>query len=109
MTRHIKKGDMVEVIAGEAKGKTGRILRVIPGKNGVVIEGLNRRYKHVRPSQKHPQGGRIQIEQPIHMSNVLPVSTKTSRGIRVRFETDSKGVKKRVGVDGTEIGIVVKK
>ena len=108
MTRHIKKGDMVEVIVGEAKGSTGRILRVIPRKNSVVIEGLNRRYKHVRPSQKHPRGGRIQIEQPIHMSNVLPVSTKTSRGIRVRFETDSKGVKKRVGVDGTEIGIVVK-
>ena len=109
MARHIKKGDMVEVIAGEAKGNTGRVLRVIPDKSRVVIEGLNRRYKHVRPSQKHPQGGRIQVEQPIHISNVLPVSTKTSKGIRVRFETDGKGVKKRIGVDGTEIGIVVKK
>ena len=109
MARHIKKGDMVEVVAGEDKGSTGRALRVVPRKSCVVIEGLNRRYKHVRPSQKHPQGGRIQIEQPIHMSNVLPVSTKTSKGTRVRFETDSKGLKKRVGVDGTEIGIVVKK
>ena len=109
MARHIKKGDMVEVIAGEAKGNTGRVLRVIPDKSRVVIEGLNRRYKHVRPSQKHPQGGRIQVEQPIHISNVLPVSTKTSKGIGVRFETDGKGVKKRIGVDGTEIGIVVKK
>ena len=108
MARHIKKGDMVEIVAGEAKGSTGRILRVIPRKNSVVIEGLNRRYKHVRPSQKHPQGGRIQVEQPIHMSNVLPVSTKTSKGTRVRFETDGKGLKNRVSVDGTEIGIVVK-
>ncbi len=109
MARHVKKGDMVEVIAGEDKGKTGRILRLNPDKSCVVIEGLNRRYKHVRPSQKHPQGGRIQVEQPIHLSNILPVSTKTSKGTRVRFETDKKGVKKRVSVDGTEIGIVVKK
>ena len=109
MARHIKKGDMVEVIAGEEKGKTGKILRINPGKSRVVIEGLNRRYKHVRPSQKHPQGGRIQVEQPIHLSNILPVSTKSSKGTRVHFETDKKGVKKRVGVDGTEIGIVVKK
>ena len=109
MARHIKKGDMIEVIAGEAKGSTGKVLRVDPGKNRVVVEGLNRKYKHVRPSQKHPQGGRIQVERPIHISNVLPVSTKTSKGTRVRFETDSKGVKRRVGVDGTEIGIVVKK
>ena len=109
MARHIKKGDMIEVVAGADKGSTGRILRVIPCKNSVVIEGLNRRYKHVRPSQKHPQGGRIQVEQPIHMSNVLPVSTKTSKGTRVRFKTDSKGLKKRISVDGTEIGTVVKK
>ena len=109
MARHIKKGDMVEVVTGNDKGSTGRILRVIPRKSRVVIEGLNRRYKHVRPSQKHPQGGRIQVEQPIHISNVLPVSTKTSKGTRVRFETDGKGVKKRVSIDGTEIGIVVKK
>lgn len=109
MARHVKKGDMVEVIAGEEKGKTGRILRLNPDKNCVVIEGLNRRYKHVRPSQKHPQGGRIQVEQPIHFSNVLPLSTKTSKGTRVHFETNEKGVKKKIGVDGTEIGIVVRK
>ena len=109
MARHVKKGDMVEVVSGEAKGSSGRVLRVIPEKNRIVVEGLNRRYKHVRPSQKHPQGGRIQVEQPIHISNVLPVNTKTSKGTRVRFETDGKGVKKRVGVDGTEIGIVVRK
>jgi len=108
MARHIKKGDTVEVVAGEHKGVTGRVMRVITAKNRVVVEGVNRRYKHVRPSRQNPQGGRVQVEQPIHISNVLPVNTKSSKGSRVRFVTDSKGVKRRVSLDGTEIGVLKK-
>jgi large subunit ribosomal protein L24 len=108
MARHIKKGDMVEVIAGEDKGTVGRVIRVIPSKNRVVIEGVSRCHKHVKPSRKYPQGGRIQIEQPVHISNVLPVNPKSSRGTRVRFAIGKKGEKKRVSVDGTEIGVVRK-
>ncbi len=74
MSAHIKKGDTVEVIAGDSKGSTGRVMKVIPAKRRVVVEGLNLAYKHVRPSQRNPQGGRIRIEQPIHISNVLPVN-----------------------------------
>ena len=77
MARHIKKGDMVEVIAGAQKGTTGKIMRVITSKDRVI-------------------------------SNVLPLNPKTSKGTRVRFTTDSKGVKKRVAVDGSEIGILRK-
>lgn len=108
MAKHVKKGDMVEVITGEHKGTAGRVMRVIPSKNRVVVEGVNRRYKHVRPSRKYPQGGRIQIEQPVHISNVLPINPKTSKGTRVKFATDEKGGKKRLGIDGTEIGVVKK-
>ncbi len=108
MAKHIRKGDMVEVIAGAHKGTTGKVMRVMLSKNRVIVEGVNRRYKHVKPSQKYPQGGRIQIEQSVHMSNILPLNPKTSEGTRVRFTTDKKGVKKRVAVDGAEIGILRK-
>jgi large subunit ribosomal protein L24 len=108
MASHVKKGDMVEVIAGDNKGKTGKVMKVIKDTDRVVVEKLNLAFKHVRPSQKSPQGGRIRVEQPIHMSNVLPVSSKSGKGSRVRFTTDSKGVKKRVAVDGSEISVVSK-
>lgn len=108
MAANIKKNDMVEIISGESKGSVGRVLRINREKNQVVVEGQNRKLKHVRPSQKNPQGGRIEVEQPIHISNVLPVNPKTNKGSRVRFEIDKKGVKKRVAVDGSEIGIVKK-
>ncbi len=106
MALHIKKGDMVEVIAGDYKGATGRVLRVIPEENKVVVRGQNTAKKHVRPSRRSPQGGRISVEQPIHISNVLPVNPKSSKGSRVRFQVGSDGNKKRVATDGTEIGTV---
>jgi large subunit ribosomal protein L24 len=108
MALHIKKGDMVEIIAGDHKGATGRVLRVIPEKNKVVVQGHNIAKKHVRPSRKNPQGGRINVEQPIHVSNVLPLNTKTSRGSRVRYRQREDGSKRRLATDGTEIGIVKK-
>ena len=108
MARHIKKGDTVEIKAGVNKGATGKVMRVMPDKRRVLISGINLAYKHVRPTQKNPQGGRIRIERPIHISNVLPVNPKNSSGSRVHFETDAKGNKKRVATDGTEIGVVTK-
>ncbi len=108
MARHVKKGDTVEIKTGVNKGATGKVMRVIPAKDRVLVEGVNLAYKHVRPTQKNPQGGRIRIERPIHMSNVQPVNPKSSAGSRVRFKTDAKGNKKRVAVDGTEIGVVTK-
>ena len=108
MASKVKKGEMVQIIAGEHKGGIGKVLRVVPDKNQVVVEGQNRAKKHVRPSKKNPQGGRIEIEQPLHISNVLPVNPKSNKGSRVRFETDKKGAKRRIALDGTEIGIVKK-
>ena len=73
---HIRKDDQVEVIAGDDKGtstdrKIAKVLRVLPERNKIVVEGVNRVYKHLRPSQKNPQGGRLSKEMPIDVSNVL--------------------------------------
>jgi large subunit ribosomal protein L24 len=106
MARNVKKGDLVQIISGNYKGATGKVLRVIPDTNKVVIEGCNRKYRHVRPSRKYPQGGRVQIEQPVHISNVLPVNPKSSTATRVRYEKGKDGSKKRLAVDGTEIGVI---
>jgi large subunit ribosomal protein L24 len=106
MALHVKKGDIVEIIAGDHKGATGKVLRVIREKNRVVVQGHNIAKKHVRPSRKNPQGGRINVEQPIHISNVLPVNPKSSKGSRVRFEVGQDGGKKRIASDGSEIGVV---
>lgn len=108
MALHVKKGDTVEIISGDQKGSTGKVMRVFPDTQRVLVEGLNLVHKHVRPSQKNPQGGRIRVEKPIHISNVLPVSPKSSKASRVKYEVSAKGEKKRVAVDGGVIGVVKK-
>ncbi len=109
MARHIKTGDTVVVIAGRDKGKTGRVLRILADKERVVVEGVNRVWKHVRPSQRNPQGGRIQKDAPIHISNVMPSDPgAASRGTRVRMQVID-GQKHRVAVkSGTDLGRVGK-
>ncbi len=106
MALHVKKNDTVEIIAGDHKGATGRVLRVMRDKRKVVVQGHNLAQKHVRPSRRNPQGGRITVEQPIDISNVLVVSTKSNKGMRVRYQVESDGTKKRVALDGTEINVV---
>lgn len=107
MAFHVKRGDMVQIIAGDHKGATGRVLHVYPEKQSVIVQGQNIAKRHVRPSRRNPQGGRISVEQPIHISNVLPLNPKSGRGSRVRYDLDG-GTKKRVALDGTEIGTVRK-
>jgi large subunit ribosomal protein L24 len=109
MAQHIKKNDTVQIIAGDDKGSTGTVLRIIPKKGKVIVQGLNVALKHVKPSRKNPQGGRVKVEQPLDISNVMPVNPKTSKGTRVRVVVESDGSKKRVAIDGTELGIIVKK
>lgn len=103
MALHVKKGDTVEVIAGDARGTRGKVLSVDPVKRKLVVEGVNRVYKHVRPSRRNPQGGRLQMERPIDISNVMVVNSKTDRPARIRFKVDAEGKKKRIALDGTEI------
>ena len=109
MRVRIKKGDVVMVTTGADKGKTGRVLRVMQDRERVVVEGINRVWKHVRPSQRHPQGGRIQKDAPIHLSNVMPVDPSNGRGTRVKFEKRD-GRKHRIAVgSGTDLGPTGKK
>ncbi|HVT91180.1 MAG TPA: 50S ribosomal protein L24 [Tepidisphaeraceae bacterium] len=109
MARHIKSGDQVMVITGADKGKTGRVLRVIPQNNRVVVEGINRVWKHVRPSQRYPQGGRIQKDAPIQLSNVMPLDPSNGKGTRVKFGMRD-GRKHRIAVgSGTDLGPTGKK
>jgi large subunit ribosomal protein L24 len=70
---HVKKGDRVRVIAGNYKGLEGRVLRVYPETERVIVEGVNIRVRHTRPNAANPQGGRIEREMPIHASNCMPL------------------------------------
>lgn len=70
----IKVGDTVKVIAGDERGETGKVIRVLTKKDKVVVEGVNKVFKHVRRSQKNPQGGRLSMEMPVHVSNVALVN-----------------------------------
>ncbi|MCS7082443.1 MAG: 50S ribosomal protein L24 [Bacteroidota bacterium] len=79
----IKKGDLVRVIAGNDKGKQGKVLRVFPEKERVLVEGVNMRIRHVRPSPKYPQGGRLLREMSIHVSNVMVIDPQTGRPTRI--------------------------
>jgi large subunit ribosomal protein L24 len=73
---HVRKGDQVEVISGNHKGSTGAVLQVFPTKGQVLVEGVRMIKKHVRPSQDRPEGGVIEREGPIHISNVKKVQKK---------------------------------
>ena len=109
MARHIKRGDTVVVIAGSDKGKSGKVLRVLTDRDRVVVEGINRVWKHVRPSQRNPQGGRIQKDAPIHISNVMPLDPTTGKGTRVKFAMKD-GVKHRIASgSGADLGRTGKK
>lgn len=91
---HVKKGDDVLVIAGNDKGKKGRVLMVFPKKERVLVEGINMQTHHEKPTQDNPQGGRLKREGAIHISNVMvidPTSGDPTRIGRKRIEEDGKG------------------
>ena len=106
MALKIKKGDTVEIMAGDDKGRRGKVLRIDIEMQTVTVEGVNRVYKHVRPSRRNPQGGRLQVERPIHMSNVQVVSPKTDKPTRVKFKEDADGKKMRVDTAGNVIDTI---
>ena len=91
----IRKGDMVRVVTGDDKGTTGRVLRVIPAENKVVVEGVNRVYKHLKPSRRNPQGGRLSKEMPVHASNVMLIDPGNNMPSRVGVRILSDGTKER--------------
>ncbi|MDQ0247639.1 50S ribosomal protein L24 [Priestia abyssalis] len=99
---HVKKGDKVMVISGKDKGKQGVILEAFPKKDRVLVEGVNIVKKHSKPSQINPQGGIINKEAPIHVSNVMPLDPKTGEPTRVGYKVED-GKKVRVAKKSGEI------
>ncbi len=103
MPARVRKDDMVKVISGKDKGKTGRVLRVEPKRNRVFVEGLNIQKRHQKPrtvrdvQRGGEVGGVIEKEGPIHASNVMPLDPKTGDPTRVGAERDDSGRKVRVG------------
>lgn len=95
MKLHIKKGDTVFVNAGEYKGTKGRVLTVFPKKMKAIVEGVNIVLRHTKPNAKHPDGGRIKQEAPIHISNLMLVDPKTGEPTRIgrRLNEENKLVR----------------
>lgn len=87
---HIKKGDTVKVISGDDKGKTGKVLRVIPSENRAVIEGINLVTKHYKPSAQNTNGRIEKIEAPVHLSNLMVVVGGTPTRIARKLNAEGK-------------------
>ena len=97
----IKKNDNVMVISGNSKGKTGKVLKVFPKDNRVIVEGINLRKRHTKPSQSNPQGGILEKESPINVSNVMIVDPNNNQPTRLGSQIildEKTGKKKHVRV-----------
>jgi large subunit ribosomal protein L24 len=112
---HVVKNDMVEIQSGNYRGKVGKVIQVMPKKGQVLVEGVNYVWRHVRPSPKNPQGGRIQKEAPIYASKALVVCqskncSEYGKGVRTRNKLAEDGTKIRICVAcGSPITIAVEK
>ena len=97
---NIRKDDQVEVITGSDKGssskrRVAKVLRVLPEKHKIVVEGINRVFKHLKPSAKNQQGGRLSKEMPIDVSNVMLFCSACTRGVRIGHRFTDSGQKQR--------------
>jgi large subunit ribosomal protein L24 len=93
---NVKKGDTVTIITGKDSGKKGKVLKVIPDANRVIVEGVNKVKRHQKPSRSLPQGGIMQKESPLHASNVMMLCNKCSKPTRGAKKTLDNGQKVRV-------------
>jgi len=96
MNLEIKKGDVVEVVAGDDKGKRGKVLKVFPRGRRIIIESINFIKRHTRPTQRDPQGGVQEREAPIHVSNVMLICPNCGHPTRIGHHFLEDGTKVRV-------------
>ena len=96
----IVKGDRVKIIRGNHRDSEGTVLRTVPGKDQVVVEGVNMRKRHERPTQDNPEGGIITFEAPIHLSNVMLMDPTSGNASRTRLRVEADGTKERIAVKG---------
>ena len=100
----IRKNDNVMVISGNDRGKTGKVLKVFRGETRLIIEGINLRKRHTKPNQSNPQGGILEKESPIHISNVMLIDPNNNQPTRLGSQIimdEKTGKKKRVRVSRT--------
>ena len=100
---HIKKNDTVIVLAGEDKGKTGKVLKVLVEKQRAIVEGINIVNKSTKPNAKNPQGGFEKVEAPIHISNLSLIDPKSGKPTRVSIKHEGKNVIRVAKKSGEEI------
>ena len=100
---NIRKGDTVQVISGNEKGKRGRVLMVLPNRDRVIVEGVRMMKKHTRPTQRDPQGGIVEREAAIHASSVMVVCPQTDAPTRIRKSKLDSGRSMRVSVRSGEM------
>jgi large subunit ribosomal protein L24 len=96
MAARIRKGDRVEVVTGADRGKRGEVLRVIPKENRAVVQGVNVAKHHTKPSRMGQEGGIVEKEATIHLSNIMLIDPKTDKPTRVSFRVLENGTKLRV-------------
>ncbi|MCI0588712.1 MAG: 50S ribosomal protein L24 [Planctomycetes bacterium] len=101
---HVRRDDLVQVMAGADRGKVGRVLRSIPEESRIVVEGVNLRWKHLRKGPKNPQGGRVQREYPIPVARVLLRCEKCGRGRRARARLEGERKLRVCTKCGGEVG-----
>ncbi|ALV22261.1 MULTISPECIES: 50S ribosomal protein L24 [Carnobacterium] len=99
---YIKTGDKVKVITGKDKGKEGVILKAFPKKDQVIVEGINTVKKHQKPSSLNPQGGILETEAPVHVSNVMLIDASTGEPTRVGYKVED-GKKVRISKKTGEV------
>lgn len=100
--QRIRTGDMVKVIAGKDKNKTGKVLRILKAENRVVVERIAMVKRHTKADQRNQQGGIVEKEGSIHLSNVMPIDPGSDKPTRVKVKVDGKN-RRRVGKSGTVI------
>jgi large subunit ribosomal protein L24 len=104
---HIRANDIVQVITGEEKGQRGKVLKVLPKRHKLVVEGINRVYKHMKRSQKNPQGGRLSKEMPVDVSNVMLIDAQTGKPTRVGVRLTKDGKRERyTKSSGASLGLI---
>ena len=100
--QRLKIGDLVEVTTGKEKGKRGKVTQLT--KDGrVLVEDVNKVVRHTRPNQRNTEGGRLEKEAPLSVSNVMPIDAETDKPTRVKVSVDDDGVKTRVSVAGNAL------
>ena len=89
----VKKGDMVKVLSGNSRDKTGKVLMILPGRNRAIVEGVNFIKRHTRPSQSNPQGGIVEREASVHVSNLMVIVGNTPSRVGYKRLEDGKKVR----------------